>query len=306
MSVWSFCQIIRAGLSRHPVKLAFDIDDDLTCRVLEFPGLWMSESELSGLLVEIRSVCEDSEARELTYGVFSMHRGELDRRIITVINDRETGRPAGFTALCLLDLEGGQRAIHLGLAMVHRDFRGRGLTQRLYRYPWLLMVLRNRGRSAWISSVTQVPALFGMVGEACEDVYPIPGATGPGEAHRRVAETIMRDHRSAFGVGADAGFDRDRFIITNAYTGGSAGLRKTYAAAPKHRAERYNEMCLRQLDYARGDDFLQIGRVSARSLLSCLARRGLALSVASSLRPPLTAARKLVHAVRAGRTRRVS
>ncbi len=270
-AVW---QIIRTGLGCDELNLSFDLDGEFVCRIVECPGRWLNAAELHGLLGQLRSVSAGTEAGEqLTYGVFSDDPRALDNRVITMIYDRESGRVAGFTALCILDLESGRRVVHLGLAMVHPAFRGRGLTRSLYMIPWLLMVLRNRGHAMWVSNVTQVPAMFGMVGEACEDVYPTPAAkTGPGPAHRAVAEAIMRNHCGAFGVGMDAGFDRDRFVITNAYTGGSDGLKKAYAATTKHRNQRYNDMCLRELDYERGDDFLQIGRCSARSLLRYLLR----------------------------------
>ena len=45
-------------------------------------------------------------------------------------------------------------------------------------------------------------------------------------------------------------FDEERFVITDAYTGGSDNLKKSFAEAPKHRAPLYNEMCERELDYA--------------------------------------------------------
>ena len=115
----------------------------------------------------------------------------------------------------------------------------------------------------------------------------------------------MRDHRDAFGVGTEAGFDRERFVITNAYTEGSDGLKKAYSAAPKHRDQRYNEMCLRQLDYERGDDFLQIGRASAKGLLQCLMRRLIPTRVMPRLPAPTAIARSIRRATRSdgpGRT----
>jgi hypothetical protein len=69
----------------------------------------------------------------------------------------------------------------------------------------------------------------------------------------------MRLHRHVFGVGADADFDEARFVIANAYTGGSDALKKTFEQAPPHRNAIYNEFCERELDYARGDDVLQLG-----------------------------------------------
>jgi hypothetical protein len=39
-------------------------------------------------------------------------------------------------------------------------------------------------------------------------------------------------------------------------------LKKCFAEAAKHRKEAYNEKCARDLDYERGDDFLQLGQVT--------------------------------------------
>jgi hypothetical protein len=75
----------------------------------------------------------------------------------------------------------------------------------------------------------------------------------------------MASHRPAFGVGPDAGFDETRFVITNAYTGGSDDLKKRFEDAPKHRDPAFNERMQRELDYDRGDDFLQIGQVNMKA-----------------------------------------
>jgi hypothetical protein len=75
----------------------------------------------------------------------------------------------------------------------------------------------------------------------------------------------MKHHRPVFGVGPEAGFDEERFVITNAYTGGSDGLKKTFDAATKHRDETYNSFCAQQLDYERGDDVLQIGQMTMKT-----------------------------------------
>jgi len=64
-----------------------------------------------------------------------------------------------------------------------------------------------------------------------------------------------------FGVGDEAGFDESRFVITDAYTGGSDALKKSFDEAPKHRDPQYSEFCARELNYERGDDLLQIGRI---------------------------------------------
>ena len=102
-----------------------------------------------------------------------------------------------------------------------------------------------------------------MVSETFSDVFPSPDpASRQSFAHLQLARGIMRRHRSVFGVGEEAGFDEARFVITDAYTGGSDALKKSFDAAPKHRDEKYNAFCARELDYDRGDDIFNRPRRS--------------------------------------------
>ena len=70
--------------------------------------------------------------------------------------------------------------------------------------------------------------------------------------------------------------------LPDAYTGGSDALKKSFEVAPKHRDEQYNAFCARELDYARGDDLLQIGRIDLTA-----ARRYLLSEVPSGSLPAL-------------------
>jgi hypothetical protein len=156
----------------------------------------------------------------------------------------------------------------------------------LYGLTALVLFARDGLRAKWISSVTQVPAVVGMVGDTFSDVFPslLSGARRS-FAHLQLARGIMAEHRAVFGVGEEAGFDEARFVITNAYTGGSDALKKTFEAAPKHRNDNYNDFCARELDYERGDDVLQLGRIDLAG-----ARRYLLSEVPHGSLPSLLAA----------------
>jgi GNAT superfamily N-acetyltransferase len=212
---------------------------------------------------------------ELEYGVFSGDRETLSRTVLTVVYEARTGRPVAFNALALLDAHLGGRPVeilHLGLVMVRPDVRGKGLSATLYGLTCVLLFLRRQCRPLWISSVTQVPAVVGMVAETFSGVFPGRPGSHQSFQHRRLAIQIMDHWRRAFGVGADAGFDEARFVITNAYTGGSDELKKTLDQTAKHRDERYNALCAGELDYTRGDDLLQIGQIDMRAAARYLAR----------------------------------
>jgi hypothetical protein len=246
----------------------------------------MTPDALATLQRDCRTVvaaCLDGN--QLDYGLFADHGRAWRYTVITLVRDAGNGRPIAFNAMPLLPVRQGAEQVevlHLGLVMVDPAARSGGLSWILYGLTCFLLFLRGRLRPLWISSVTQVPAVVGMVSEIFDTVWPGQPGTAVSFAHRHFARQIMRDHRDAFGVGADAGFDEARGVITNAYTGGSDNLKKTFDVATKHRDDRYNAFCRETLDYRRGDDVLQLGQLNFAT-----ARRFLNKSVPRSALPRL-------------------
>ncbi|WP_242076393.1 hypothetical protein [Brevundimonas diminuta] len=241
----------------------------LRSRIAERPGLALAPADLAALVEDVRSIARSVLSDgDLTYGIFSGDPETLSRTVLTVVYEKKSGRPVAFNALAILDADLGGRSVeilHLGLVMVRPDVRGTGLSATLYGLTCVLLFVRRQCRAVWVSSVTQVPAVVGMVAETFSDVYPgRPGARRSFQ-HERLARQIMGRWRHAFGVGDEAGFDADRFVITDAYTGGSDELKKTFESAAKHRTDIYNDLCAAELDYGRGDDLLQIGQIDMRA-----------------------------------------
>jgi len=278
------------AFSQETIDLTLRTHTGLQTRIVESPGLSLSQQDLDALVADLRTIAGKTlPAGSLAYGIFSGERERLSRAIVTLIAEESTGRPIAFNALSVMDVEldgEPQQVTHLGLVMVDPDEQGRGLSWVLYGLTTLVLFARDGLRPKWISNVTQVPSVFGMVCDTFSDVYPSPESTARQSfAHLQLARGIMREHRTVFGVGDEAGFDEARFVITDAYTGGSDALKKTYEAAPKHRDERYNVFCARELDYGRGDDVLQLGRVDLAG-----ARRYLQREVPAGSMPALLAA----------------
>lgn len=234
-------------------------------RVVERPGRWMSEEAQRALLADLRAVVAKTLDQGLEYGVLTGDPERLRQAIVTILYDRATGAPIAFNALSVMDVELRGRpieALHLGLVMVDPGYRTQGLSWVLYGLTCILVFFRKGLRPVWISNVTQVPAVIGKVAEGFTSAFPNPFEPSRRSFdHLTVAREIMRRHRHVFGVGPEAGFDEERFVITDAYTGGSDNLKKTFDEAPKHRDERANELCRSELDYDRGDDFLQLARL---------------------------------------------
>jgi hypothetical protein len=263
----------------HTLKhldLSLRVSRAVRVRVIETPGEWMPARATARVVNEMREVVRRGIGKDLDYGILSGDPERLRRAVITLLYDRATGRIIAFNALSYMtiDLRGRPtQALHLGLVMVDPGYRTQGLSWVLYGLTCMLIFVRNGLRPLWISNVTQVPAIIGKVAESFVSAYPNPFAPARRSFdHLCVAREIIRRHRTVFGVGPEAGFDEEHFVITNAYTGGSDNLKKTFAEAPKHRDERANELCRSQLDYVRGDDFLQIACFDQAAALRYLLR----------------------------------
>lgn len=280
------------ALTRPKLDLTLATHAGLTTRIVERPGAVLDDAALAALVAQLRTVARRTLGEgELNYGVFSGERERLARTIVTLITEKATGKPVAFNALAQIEtvLNGEAEPVtHLGLVMVDPDVRGQGLSWVLYGLTVLVLFVRGGLRPRWISNVTQVPGVVGMVCQTFSEVYPSPD---PGARqsfwHLSLARQIMRGHRHVFGVGPEAGFDEARSVITNAYTGGSDDLRKSFEQATQHRDARYNDFCRAELDYARGDDVLQIGRMdlaaARRYLLGQVPRASLPALLGASL-----------------------
>ena len=253
------------GLGKRHLDLEFTAPWGARVRILERPGTWMSEEKREATLADLRTVVSSSiRDGALDYGVLTGDRERWDNCILTLIYAPEDGRPVAFNALSIMGcaLRGKPvEVIHLGLVMIDPSYRARGLSSVLYGLTCFLILARRQMRPLWVSNVTQVPAVFGMVGENFANAYPnIRAGTRRSFDHLALAREIMEKHRGVFGVAKEAGFDEARFVITNSYTGGSDNLKKTYESTAKHRRDEYNDACRAALDYARGDDFLQLAQ----------------------------------------------
>lgn len=272
--------ILKAFSGDH-LRIRFKANPEHVVEIVERPGAWLADQEVERLVGDCAQVVRAClHGQDLDYGLFGSDRAPWARSIITIVRRADDERPVAFNAMPLLPVVlGGQRdhLLHLGLVMVDPNERGEGLSWVLYGFTCFALFVRRGLRPLWISSVTQVPAVVGLVAETFADVYPAQQSTAQSFAHRHLAHQIMLYEREAFGVGEDAVFDAAAQVITDAYTGGSDNLKKSFAVAAKHRDARYNAYCEAALDYARGDDVLQIGKLdlaTARRYVTRMVPRG--------------------------------
>lgn len=282
MKFWYALKESWTALTSHDaLNLHFPISDAFTVALWERPGRWASDAQLSTWVEELRQVAlAGQEGKELPeYGVLLGTREELAQRVIVMVYDTRENppKPVGFNALTFFDIPVGERVepvLHLGLTFIDPGYQRQGLPGLLYGLAAFMLLFKNRLQGYWISNVTQVPAVVGLVSDNYAEVFPhYSGRTRQTWLHLVLARAIMRSHRAAFGVADDAPFEPSLQIIRDAYTGGSDHLKKRWEDAPKHRKPQVNQFCQQQLDYQRGDDVLQLGRCTVGSTLGFLRSR---------------------------------
>ena len=122
----------------------------LRVRVLERPGIWLPQVELDRLVADMRRVVASLGVGDLPYGILSGERRHLDRPILTLITDRDTGAPVAFNAMAALEctLRGAPvEVIHMGLTAVDPEFRSRGVAWILTGFTTFLLFVKNGLRS---------------------------------------------------------------------------------------------------------------------------------------------------------------
>ena len=263
------------ALGRKHMDVALRSGSGYRVRIMECPGLWMDPAGLSSLSANLRIVAERTlDSGTLHYGVFSGEQRNLENVVITLVC-RDDGTPIAFNALAVMEIATAPQpteVLHLGLVMIDPNERSNNLSWVLYGLTCFLVFFRRQFRPVWVSNVTQVPAVVGMVTQMFSSVWPAPAAGRQTLTHLLLARQIMQHHRAVFGVGDDAEFDESRFVITDAYTGGSDDLKKTWEQTAKHRIDAYNNFCADQLDYSRGDDVLQLGQMDMSAMRRYLRR----------------------------------
>src|SRR5258708_23180805 len=170
------------AFAQTSIDLTLRTHSGLRTRIVESPGHSVAQEQLDELVSQLRTVAAKTlPAGSLTYGIFSGEREKLSRAIVTLIYEEASGRPVAFNALSVMDVElDGEReqVTHLGLVIVDPDVQGQGLSWVLYGLTTLVLFARDGLRPQWISHVTQVPSVVGMVAEAFSGGFSLPPPGG--------------------------------------------------------------------------------------------------------------------------------
>ncbi len=237
------------------------------------PGVHLSPAALSRLVSELQDVAATCFDTLPDYQCISGRPEVLARNVIAVAR-RPDGTAAGFCSALLLPVDGVGDVLHLGLTCVRPDDRGGGLTHKLTSHMLLGYLTRERPlERVWVSNVACVLSSLGNVALHFDDVHPAPWTPGPSRTHRRIGAAISAHHRGDIYIRDDADFDPQGFVFRGSNAPGNMFCKAEDDARFHHRERALNDWYAERIDFAAGDEFLQVGHVSLRRLLTYGARR---------------------------------
>lgn len=235
------------------------------------PGQRLGATELQELHRELCDVARACLDELHDYQCLTGKREEFSRLTIAVARDAK-GKMMGFCSSYLLECGEATPILHLGLTCVSPEARGGGLTHSLTLKVIVDHLLRHSWfRPVWISNVACVLSSLGNVGLHFEDVYPSPFLPEPTPKHRHLARLIESRYRDEMLIPADCRFDAQRFVFEGSVKGTSFE-KDSHDRRFAHRQEWVNRYYRKLINFERGDEVLQIGKVSFLSYPKYLVR----------------------------------
>ncbi|NVK37789.1 MAG: hypothetical protein HWE18_07680 [Gammaproteobacteria bacterium] len=241
---------------------------------LMFPGKTLSPDALNLLVLELREVAASCFQQVPVYQALSGKQAELDKAVMCLARN-EDGKLMGFCSALLLPVEGHGNVLHLGLTCVHPDSRGQNLTHHLTSKLLLNFIIKKSlFKETWISNCACVLSSLGNVAMYFEKLYPSPyGVKAPSQKHINIAHAIDAHHRESIAINEKATFNVDKFVFEGS-VGGTVFEKDSEDERFHHRDNALTEYYQDLLRFERGDEALQIGKVSILTFPKYLMRKG--------------------------------
>jgi predicted GNAT family N-acyltransferase len=240
---------------------------------LVFPGQVLSDQEQQALVTELRDVAASCFQKTPNYQALSGEKSELDKAVICLARD-ENGKLMGFCSALFLPVKGRGNVLHLGLTCVHPDSRGQNLTHHLTSKLLLNFIIKKSlFKETWISNCACVLSSLGNVAMYFENLYPSPyGVKIPSIHHLDIARAIDKNHRESIAIKDTAKFNPTRFVFEGS-VGGTVFEKDADDGRFHHRDQALTEYYQDLLRFDRGDEALQIGKVSILTFPKYLMRK---------------------------------
>jgi len=244
----------------------------LSYKVYDRPGKKMSQDELQKLYCELLDVAKTCLDEIPDYQCLSGRKEEFDRLIISVVRN-ESGKLLGFCSSYILD--GGElgNIFHLGLTCVRPEGRGLKFTHTLTsKVVQHFLFKYSLFKPSWVTNVACVLSSLGNVSMYFDDVYPSPAVKSPCSEQMKVATLINLKYRNELYVSSKANFNKETFVFEESVLG-NMFQKEAFDKRYLHRNNDLNDYFRNLMNFERGDEVLQVGKVSLLTFPSYFFRK---------------------------------
>lgn len=224
------------------------------------PGKWMDEKTLKKLQERMIAIAVSRLGAKPSFSFF-VDINTLKNKMVTICTDGTTDY--AFNALTHIGEYKNTKVIHLGA--VYSTKEDKGLMQLTYLWMCTRILIRNKFKHIYITSLTHTPKIFGTVADAVSNVFP--NATigeRPSQFHLDIRDILMDTYLKEWDL-PNSPVVNDNFSIKGfrVQKDGEILYPDTVETVPKHRNEKYNKYCFDNIVYEHGDEILQVGIMKA-------------------------------------------
>jgi hypothetical protein len=220
----------------------------------------MKSAELNWLKEEIQYINESSK-RNLSYGILDPEISctELieffQSANICLIYDN-TNEAIGFFYNVILQII-PDVVIHAGLVLITKN---KGVDLLSIPYSYLSYYQWKEFGSYYYTNISSTPSIIGTFTDLYTQVWPSDKANQlkPPKKYVEIAELVFKRYVEKYFSGKNT-FDKKRFVLTSKSK--EMGFETDLRKLPRYPDQNVNLFCLYWLDYAHGEDLIQVGRV---------------------------------------------
>ena len=234
----------------------------LQIETIFYPGLTYTDNDLDILTKELRLVASECFDEVPLYQALTGKRDELKRVVLSTARD-EKGNLLGFCSSLVLEVPMYGEILHTGLTCVSPKARGKKLTHKLTSKLLIHFLLKESPLSSvWVSNCACVLSSLGNVALYFEDIYPSPFKKKiPNKDYLNIANYISENYREPIAINETAIFNPETFIFEGSVKG-EVFEKSSTDARYYHRNRDITNYYKNILNFERGDEVLQIGKVS--------------------------------------------
>ena len=231
------------------------------------PGQWMQDSEIDELKIELDLVNRTS-GRNLRYGIFDPSNTPAKLKTFletsSVCLMRSQGQTVGFFYNVILQIK-PIVAIHAGLVMIAAN---QGLDLLKVPYVYMALLQRKKYGSYYYTNISSTPSIIGAFGDVFSNVWPNYRKSlvrPPNKQYIEILNLLAKNYIAVHFPMEKIEIDAKRFVMKSPQ--GEMGFEQNVRKLSRYHKLAANLFCIFWLDYTKGEDIIQVGKVDLKFAL---------------------------------------